>query len=79
MCKHQWELFQLKKIEKMWNLRKKIYFKYQNFFKNYDVGMQIINDSLKNYKHAYHLFVIYFRNTGKTNIRNKLIQFLKKK
>ena len=40
--------------------------------------MQIINDSLKNYKHAYHLFVIYFRNTGKSNIRNKLIQFLKK-
>ncbi len=71
-------IVQLKKIEKMWNLRKKIYFKYQNFFKNYDVGMQIINDSLKNYKHAYHLFVIYFRNTGKTNIRNKLIQFLKK-
>ena len=62
----------------MWNLRKKIYFKYQNFFKNYDVGMQIINDSLKNYKHAYHLFIIYFRNTGKTNIRNKLIQFFKK-
>lgn len=71
-------IVQLKKIEKMWNLRKKIYFKYQNFFKNYNVGMQIINDSLKNYKHAYHLFVIYFRNTGKTNIRNKLIQFLKK-
>ena len=71
-------IVQLKKIEKMWNLRKKIYFKYQNFFKNYDVGIQIINDSLKNYKHAYHLFVIYFRNTGKSNIRNKFIQFLKK-
>ena len=40
--------------------------------------MQIINDSLKNYKHAYRLFVIYFRGAGKTNIRNKFIQFLKK-
>ena len=48
------------------------------FFFNYDVGMQIINDSFKNYKHAYHLFVIYFNNKGKTNIRNKFIQFLKK-
>ena len=71
-------IVQLKKIEKLWRQRKKIYLNYQNFFKNYDVGIQLPSEVFTDYKHAYHLFVIYFRNTSKTNIRNKLIQFLKK-
>ena len=71
-------IVQLKKIEKLWKLRKKIYQKYQKFFEKYDVGIQLPIDGFKNYKHGYHLFVLYFENTGKLSIRNKLIKFLKK-
>ena len=71
-------IVQLKKIEKLWKLRKKIYQRYQKFFEKYDVGIQLPFDGLKNYKHGYHLFVLYFKNTGKLSVRNKLIKFLKK-
>ncbi|MDA8691447.1 DegT/DnrJ/EryC1/StrS aminotransferase family protein [Candidatus Pelagibacter bacterium] len=71
-------IVQLKKIEKLWKLRKKIYQKYQKFFEKYDVGIQLPIDGFKNYKHGYHLFVLYFENTRKLSIRNKLIKFLKK-
>ena len=70
---------QLKKIEKLWKKRQRIYLNYQNFFKNYDVHFQVPNKDLINFKHAYHLFVIYFKNYSKANIRNKLINFLKKR
>lgn len=71
-------IVQLKKIEKLWKLRKKIYQKYQKFFEKYDVGIQLPIHGFKNYKHGYHLFVLYFKNTRKLSIRNKLIKFLKK-
>ena len=59
-------------------IKKKIYQRYQKFFEKYDVGIQLPFDGLKNYKHGYHLFVLYFKNTGKLSVRNKLIKFLKK-
>jgi dTDP-4-amino-4,6-dideoxygalactose transaminase len=67
---------QLNKIEKLWLRRKKLYHNYYSFFKNYDVQVQSHNFNLRNYKHAYHLFIIYFKK--KKNFRNKLIKFLKK-
>ena len=72
-------IVQLNKIEKLWKLRKKIYLNYQNFFKNYNIGLQFSSEGFTDYKHAYHLFVIYFKDNKKINIRNKLIKFLKKK
>lgn len=72
-------IVQLNKIEKLWTLREKIYLNYQNFFKNYDVGIQLPSEGFTDYKHAYHLFVLYFKDNKKFNIRNKLIKFLKKK
>lgn len=72
-------IVQLKKIEKLWKKRKKIYLNYINFFKDYEVGFQVPGENLTNYKHAYHLFVIYFKSHSKMNIRNKLINFLKKR
>lgn len=72
-------IVQLKKIEKLWRQRKKIYLNYQNFFKNYDVGIQLPSEGFADHKHAYHLFVIYFKKNKQSNIRNKLIKFLKKK
>lgn len=72
-------IVQLNKIEKLWKLRKKLYLNYQNFFQNYNVGFQLQENGFTNYKHAYHLFVVYFKDKKKTNIRNKFIKFLKKK
>ena len=69
---------QLDKIDKLWLLRKKIYQNYQRFFKNYHVEIQSHDTNLKNYKHAYHLFIIHFKQNKNKNIRNKLIKFLKK-
>ena len=69
---------QLIKINKLWKSRKKIYLRYQKFFENYDVKTQKFGDNFKDYKHAYHLFVIYFKKNKNNNIRNKLINYLKK-
>ena len=66
---------QLDKIDKLWLLRKKIYQNYQRFFKNYHVEIQSHDTNLKNYKHAYHLFIIHFKQNKNKNIRNKLIKF----
>jgi dTDP-4-amino-4,6-dideoxygalactose transaminase len=71
-------IVQLNKIQKLWKLRKKIYQNYQRFFKDYDVGIQSPSKDLINYKHAYHLFVLYFKTNLKINMRNRLINFLKK-
>ena len=71
-------IVQLNKIHKLWLLRKKIYLNYQKFFKNYDVTIQTSSNGVKNYKHAYHLFVLYFKQNKQINIRNKLINYLKK-
>ena len=71
-------IVQLNKIHKLWLLRKKIYLDYQGFFKNYDVGIQTFSNGFKDYKHAYHLFVLYFRNHKQKNTRNRLIDYLKK-
>ena len=69
-------LVQLKKLEKNWKLRKKIYEYYSKKLKHLPVLLQKI-DSYK-VKHAYHLFTLVIDNKKTKRTRDKLIAFLKK-
>ena len=70
-------IVQLKKIEKNWKLRKKIFDTYARKLKHLPVFLQKI-DSYP-VKHAYHLFVLIIDKSKTKKTRNELINFLKKK
>ena len=69
-------LVQLKKLDKNWKLRKKIFEYYSEKLKHLPVLLQKID----NYpvKHAYHLFTLVIDNKKTKKNRDNLITFLKK-
>jgi dTDP-4-amino-4,6-dideoxygalactose transaminase len=69
-------LVQLKKLDKNWKLRKKIYEYYSGKLKHLPVLLQKI-DSYP-VKHAYHLFTLVINNKKTKKKRDNLITFLKK-
>ena len=69
-------LVQLKKIERHWKLRKKIYEYYRKKLNN----LPLLFQKIDNYdvKHAYHLFTLIIDKKRTKKKRDKLISFLKK-
>ena len=69
-------LVQLKKLDKNWKLRKKIFEYYSERLKHLPVLLQKIDKYPV--KHAYHLFTLIIDNKKTKKKRDKLITFLKK-
>ena len=69
-------IVQLKKIEKSWLKRKKIFELYKKKLFNLPIITQIFAD--KNIKHAYHLFLLVIDKSKTKKKRDDLILFLKK-
>ena len=71
-------IIQLKKIEKNWKIRKKIFTKYNKLLKGLPLKFQKIETDVKNFKHAYHLCIIKLDNyKNNKNLRDQLAVYLK--
>ena len=68
---------QLKKINFMWNIRKKLYLNYLNAFKDLPVFFQ--SKPKYKFKHGYHLFVMIFDKNKTRKNRDDLLEYLRKK
>ena len=69
-------IIQLKKIEKNWKKRKKIFFNYYKNLKDLPVTFQKLETDIKNFKHAFHLCIIKLESKNK--LRDQLAIYLKK-
>ncbi len=69
-------IIQLKKIEKNWKKRKKMFLLYKKKLRNLPVYFQKFSD--KNIRHAYHLFLMVLDKKKTNKNRDDLIHFLKK-
>ncbi len=67
-------IIQLKKLEKNWMIRKKLFYLYKKKLENLPIKFQKIE--FKNIKHAYHLFLIVVDKNKTNKNRNDLIKFL---
>ena len=71
-------IIQLKKIEKNWKIRKKIFFRYINNLKNLTVSFQKLSTDTNNFRHAYHLCILQLQNNKRQkSLRDNLAIFLK--
>ena len=67
-------IIQLKKLDKNWMIRKKLFYIYKKELKNLPIKFQKIE--FKNIKHAYHLFLLVVDRDKTNKNRNDLIKFL---
>ncbi len=67
-------IIQLKKLDKNWMIRKKLFYIYKKKLKNLPIKFQKIE--FKNIKHAYHLFLLVVDKDKTNKNRNDLIKFL---
>ena len=69
-------IIQLKKIERNWKQRKKIFQLYKSKLKKLPIYFQKIN--LKNVRHGYHLILIVIDKNKTNKKRDQLISYLRK-
>ena len=69
---------QLKKIEKHWRERKKLFEIYEKELKNLPILFQEYREKKKSIKHAYHLFFIVINRKKTKKKRDQLLNYLQK-
>ena len=69
---------QLKKIEKHWRERKKLFEIYEKELKNLPILFQEYREKKKSIKHAYHLFLIVINRKKTKKKRDQLLNYLQK-
>jgi len=72
-------IVQLKKIERNWKIRRKIFLNYNQLLKGLPIKFQKLETDTNNFKHAFHLCIIKLENKKNIrNLRDQLAIYLKK-